>query len=183
VTAEPFLIDGFLDQATCRRFRVLMDEGASEPAEILDDEIASDQDVRRVATIDIHPSALADIEQRLDAVRDPVGRFFGLTLTTREGANFLRYEKGGFYLPHVDRAVIESWPDAARRQVALVLFLNGSAAAPLPGEFSGGELCLIDARVDVVPREGLLVAFDAGMLHEVAPVGQGTRDVIVDWFY
>jgi hypothetical protein len=44
-------------------------------------------------------------------------------------------------------------------------------------------LCLIEARVDVLPHEGMLVAFDAGMLHEVAEVRQGTRDVIVDWFY
>ena len=53
----------------------------------------------------------------------------------------------------------------------------------LNGDFRGGELALIDARVDIVPREGLLVAFDAGTLHEVLPVGDGTRDVIVDWFY
>jgi hypothetical protein len=28
----------------------------------------------------------------------------------------------------------------------------------------------------------MLVAFDAGMLHEVLPVREGTRDVIVDWY-
>jgi predicted 2-oxoglutarate/Fe(II)-dependent dioxygenase YbiX len=183
MSPAPLLIEAFLDAATCRRFRSLMDEGAVEPAEILDDTITLDQEVRRVAVIDVPASVLAEVEQRLDAARDEVARFFGLTLTTREGVNFLRYQRGGFYLPHVDRAVIESWPDAARRQVALVVFLNGSAPTPGPGEFSGGELCLIEARVDVVPREGLLVAFDAGMLHEVAPVAHGTRDVIVDWFY
>ena len=180
---SPFYIEAFLDGVTCRRFRALMDGGAIEPGEVLDDEIGFDADVRRVASIDVDPSARSEIEGRLDAAREAVGRHFGLTLTDREGVNFLRYERGGFYLPHVDRAVIESWPDAARRQVALVVFLNTSAAQPGPSEFSGGELCLIDARVDVVPREGLLVAFDAGLLHEVAPVAQGTRDVIVDWFY
>jgi predicted 2-oxoglutarate/Fe(II)-dependent dioxygenase YbiX len=160
-----------------------MDDGAVEAAEILDDTITLDEEVRRVAVIDVPAAALEEVEQRLDAARDEVGRFFGLSLTSREGANFLRYQKGGFYLPHVDRAVSESWPDAARRQIAIVIFLNASTAAPGPSEFRGGELCLIEARVDVVPREGLLVAFDAGLLHEVAPVAQGTRDVIVDWFY
>ncbi len=179
----PFYIDAFLDAGTCRRFRSLMDGGAIEPGEVLDDELGFDGDVRRVASIDVDPSARSEIEQRLDAAREAVGRHFGLALTEREGLNFLRYEQGGFYLPHVDRAVVESWPDAARRQVALVVFLNTSAARPGPGEFSGGELCLIDARVDVVPREGLLVAFDAGLLHEVSAVTYGTRDVIVDWFY
>ena len=181
--ATPLFIDAFLDAATCRRFRSLMDHGAVEPAEILDDTITLDEEVRRVAVIDVPASTIEEVAQRLDAARDEVERFFGLTLTSREGANFLRYQKGGFYQPHVDRAESESWPDAARRRVALVVFLNGSSAAPGPDEFSGGELCLIEARVDVVPREGLLVAFDAGMLHEVAPVAEGTRDVIVDWFY
>jgi predicted 2-oxoglutarate/Fe(II)-dependent dioxygenase YbiX len=160
-----------------------MDGGVGEPAEILDHAITLDVQVRRVSVVEVPPSALADIEQRLERSRDEISRFFGLPLTAREGASFLRYEEGGFYLPHVDRADSDSWPDAVRRQVALVVFLNGSAAAPGAGEFSGGELCLVDARVIVVPREGLLVAFDAGMLHEVAPVAGGTRDVIVDWFY
>jgi predicted 2-oxoglutarate/Fe(II)-dependent dioxygenase YbiX len=179
----PFYIEAFLDAGTCRRFRSFMDGGATEPGEILDDEIGLDADVRRVASIDVAAPARGEIEQRIDAARDAVGRHFGVALTGREGVNFLRYHRGGFYLPHVDRAVIDSWPDAARRQVAIVVFLNTSAARPGPGEFSGGELCLIDARVAVVPREGLFVAFDAGLLHEVAPVVQGTRDVIVDWFY
>lgn len=179
----PLFVDGFLDAATCRRFRLLMDHGAVEAAEILDDAITLDEEVRRVAVIDVPIAAIEEVEQRLDAARDDVGRFFGLTLTSREGTNFLRYRKGGFYLPHVDRAESDSWPDAARRQVALVVFLNGSAPAPGPDEFSGGELSLIEARMDIVPRAGLLVAFDAGMLHEVATVSAGTRDVIVDWFY
>ena len=37
--------------------------------------------------------------------------------------------------------------------------------------------------LEITPREGLLVAFDAARLHEVRPVAGGTRDVIVDWFY
>jgi predicted 2-oxoglutarate/Fe(II)-dependent dioxygenase YbiX len=183
VIAAPFYVETFLDAATCARVRALMDRGAVEPAEILAEGAALDEDVRRAASIDVGPQAVGEIEQRLDAVRDDVARHFGLTLSDREGVNFLRYAAGGFYLPHVDRAELESWPDAACRQVALVIFLNGSAPVPGPGEFSGGELCLIDGRVDVVPRAGMLVAFDAGALHEVLPVRHGTRDVIVDWFY
>jgi predicted 2-oxoglutarate/Fe(II)-dependent dioxygenase YbiX len=175
LTASPLCIDRFLDAATCRRIRARMDGGAVEPAEILDDGIALDEDVRRAANIDVDEATRLAIEAEIDARRDEIGRFFGVTLSGREGVNFLRYEAGDFYLPHVDRAFIESWPDAAQRQVAIVVFLNG--------DFTGGELALIDARVDVIPQEGLLVAFDAGMLHEVLPVREGRRDVIVDWFY
>jgi predicted 2-oxoglutarate/Fe(II)-dependent dioxygenase YbiX len=175
LTSTPLLIEQFLDAATCRRIRGVMDAGAVEPAEILDEGIALDEDVRRAKNIEIDDATRVAIERQIERRRDEIGRFFGVPLTAREGVNFLRYAAGDFYLPHVDRAFIESWPDAAQRQVAIVVFLNS--------DFTGGELALIDARVDVIPREGLLVAFDAGMLHEVLPVREGTRDVIVDWFY
>ena len=172
---SPFYISKFLDSGTCQRIRARMDGADVEPAEILAGGVALDEEVRRVATVDVDAATLAELEARLDARRDEIGRYFGVSLTGREGVNVLRYAAGGFYMPHVDRAESDAWPAAASRQVAVVVFLNDN--------FNGGELCLIDARVDVAPHQGLLVAFDAGMLHEVAPVTRGTRDVIVDWFY
>ena len=59
----------------------------------------------------------------------------------------------------------------------MVVFLNDG--------FTGGTLNLLDgssARA-IVPQEGTLVAFSADTLHEVAPVVDGTRDTVVDWFY
>lgn len=152
-----------------------MDRGATEPAEILDGGIEADRHVRRAETIDVDPAIVEEVERRLDAGRDAIARFFGRPLGAREGVNFLRYRAGDFYLPHVDRTDDQSWPDAARRQVAVVLFLNGAVA--------GGALHVIDAKKVVIPAEGLLVAFDAGLLHEVEAVTGGVRDVVVDWFY
>jgi predicted 2-oxoglutarate/Fe(II)-dependent dioxygenase YbiX len=169
------LIDGFLDGAACRRIRAAMDRGAVEPAEILADSITLDVEVRRATFVDVDAAVVAEVEQRLEAGRGAIAQAFGVSLSAREGAAFLRYEPGGFYLPHVDRAFTPSWPDAARRQIAVVVFLND--------DLIGGELALIDAGVDVTPRAGQLVAFDARMVHEVRPVRGGTRDVIVDWFY
>ena len=37
--------------------------------------------------------------------------------------------------------------------------------------------------IDIVPEEGLLVAFPATVLHEVTRVGDAVRDAVVDWFY
>ena len=160
-----------------------MDHGEVEPAETLDGDIGVDDTVRRVATVDVDPATQADIEARLDAAREAIGRHFHMTIGEREGVNFLRYGVGGFYLPHVDRADVPAWPAAAKRRIAVVLFLNTSTAVPGPDEFTGGELHVIDARVDIEPRAGRLAAFDAGLLHEVLPVRRGTRDVVVDWFY
>jgi predicted 2-oxoglutarate/Fe(II)-dependent dioxygenase YbiX len=171
----PYYIAGFLDAASCRRIRSRVDAGTPEPAEILSDAVELDVAVRRVATVDVDSPTLADLEARLDARREEIGTHFGVALTEREGASLLRYAAGDFYLPHVDRAASSAWPAAVRRQVAVVVFLND--------DFLGGELSLIDLQLDVVPRAGLLVAFDAGTLHEVLPVQEGIRDVIVDWFY
>ena len=154
-----------------------MDRAAAEPAEILADDIALDTDARRALSVEVDADTLALVERALEAERDPLTAFFSEALAEREGPGFLRYGPGGFYGPHRDRGSVPSWPGAARRTIAVVIFLND--------RFSGGVLRLHgdDATRDVVPREGTLVAFPAATLHEVVPVVEGTRDTIVDWFY
>jgi predicted 2-oxoglutarate/Fe(II)-dependent dioxygenase YbiX len=166
----------FLDAPICQRIRRAMDAGAPDDAEVLHDTIERRDEIRRAASIELETSVVADVERRLEAERDAISAFFGLRLPDREGAGFVRYHHGGFYRPHRDRAVVPSWPGAARRLIAIVTFLNG--------DFEGGLLRLFpDGRtVDVQPEEGLLVAFRADLLHEVTEVRQGTRDAIVDWF-
>ena len=163
-----------------------MDRGTPEPAEILVGRvppkadppvtIALDVEVRRAISIEVDPETLENVERRLDAHRETIAAFFDARLDGREGAGFLRYGPGGFYRPHHDRADLPSWPAAARRRIAIVMFLND--------EFTGGTLRVLDEEpIDVLPRAGSLVAFPATALHEVLPVRTGTRDVIVDWFY
>lgn len=155
-----------------------MDRAAAEPAEILSDRISLDREARRASSVDVDDDSLAIVERALEAERIPLSLFFGEPLTEREGPGFLRYRLGGFYRPHRDRGDIASWPGAARRRIALVIFLNQ--------EFSGGVLRLHDEASsgrDIVPRQGLLAAFSADTLHEVTPVEHGTRDTVVDWFY
>jgi len=163
-----------------------MDAGSVEPAEVLHQGFQREDDVRRASNVDVDEDSLATIERRLDAHRETIAAFFEHRLGEREGASFLRYVAGDFYRPHRDRGVVESWPDAARRRVAVVVFLNSSRDADATGAFSGGALRLFvdgDSPIDVHPLEGLLVAFSADVLHEVTVVRGGTRDAIVDWFY
>ena len=157
-----------------------MDEGVDEAAEVLAGTPARQDAVRLALLIEIDESIRIDLETRLDARRDAIAAFHGVRLGAREGAGFIRYPEGGFYRPHRDRASSPGWPDAARRRIALVAFLNSSDAG-----FSGGTLRLyVDATpIDVRPQAGLLVAFPADALHEVTPVRGGTRDAVVDWFY
>ena len=115
MSGEIFFIRGFFDLATCRAVRGGMDAGVVEPAEVLDDDIEAQDDVRRAASIDVDARILDEVERRLDEARGRVGEFFALPLTGREGAGFLRYGPGGFYRPHRDRAIAGAWPGAAHR--------------------------------------------------------------------
>lgn len=174
---RPFTRPGFLDGRTCRHLRRAMDRGAADEAEVLDLAIISRPAVRRARAIEVDRSALDAVEGRLDRCRRAISDYYAVPLVEREGAGFIRYPEGGFYRAHRDRADDPSWPDAARRSIAAVVFLND--------DFEGGLLRLFVGResLDITPEEGLLVAFPADVLHEVTVVARGTRDAVVDWFY
>jgi predicted 2-oxoglutarate/Fe(II)-dependent dioxygenase YbiX len=181
-----FIAPDVLDAPTCRRVQAAMDDGTPEEAEVLADGFEVQADVRRASQIDIADTVLAMVDATLDSVRIPIASFYGLVLQSREGTSFLRYETGGFYRPHVDRARVPSWPLTERRQITIVLFLESSRDAEPSGGFRGGILRLFPDQgdpIDIVPTRGTLVAFPAGMPHEVTRVTAGRRDTIVDWFY
>ena len=172
-----FRCDGFADAEACVRIRRAMDEGEVEPAEVLAEEPVEEAEVRSAASIEVDESVLALVEVTLEQSRDALSAFFGLDLASREGPGFLCYSEGGFYKSHRDRAETSAWPDAARRQLTLVLFLNDN--------FEGGELRLSPDGAQPIliqPRTGTLVAFDAGVVHEVLPVAAGRRYTVVDWW-
>ena len=176
-----------MDDETCRRVQAAMDCGVRELTEVIGDEMTLREDVRRASQIEV-PSAIVElIDRHLDAQGDPIGSFFNRRLAGREGANLLRYEPGGFYKPHFDRADMPAWPPAARRLVTVVLFLESSRDADPSGGFRGGLLRLFPESDDsppleIVPRRGMLVAFPAVTVHEVSTVSDGHRDTVVDWF-
>jgi predicted 2-oxoglutarate/Fe(II)-dependent dioxygenase YbiX len=177
--ASHIVLDGFIDVRGCRQLRAAMDAGIAETAEVLADGVAADTTARLACVVEIDPPARVAVERRIDMVRAELSARSGLPLGRREGSGFVRYFEGGYYRRHRDRATDGGWPGAARRRLAVVVFLNG--------DFTGGELVLHaesgDDPVRITPRTGMLVAFDAGQSHEVRTVTSGIRDVIVDWFY
>jgi SM-20-related protein len=180
-----FAAEHAMDDATCRRVQAAMDVGVREPSEVIEDEMALVEDVRRASHIEVPPAIFELIDTHLDAQRDAIAAFFDKPLEGREGVNLLRYEAGGFYKPHVDRADLPAWPPAARRAFTAILFLDSAREADPSGGFSGGVLRLLPgdaAAIDIVPQRGLLVAFPADTVHEVLPVADGHRDTVVDWF-
>ena len=163
-----------------------MNDGTPEEAEVLADGFELQADVRRATQIDIADTVLAMVDASLDAGTHSHRVVLWAGVESREGASFLRYEIGGFYKPHIDRAHVPSWPMTERRQITIVLFLESSREVEPSGGFRGGILRLFpddDAPIQIVPMGGTLVAFPADMPHEVTRVTAGRRDTIVDWFY
>jgi predicted 2-oxoglutarate/Fe(II)-dependent dioxygenase YbiX len=189
MTPDPiFLIaENVLDAATCERVRRAMDAGASEAAEILEDDIERDDQVRRTSHIEVDERTLALLDECLDAQRHRIERFFATPLAEREGVSLLRYRAGDFFKRHRDWGIVSSWPDAARRRISLVIFLTTSREIDASGTFSGGALRLFDeddkVTRDIHPQAGTLVAFPSTTPHEVTAIIDGIRDTIVDWFY
>jgi predicted 2-oxoglutarate/Fe(II)-dependent dioxygenase YbiX len=177
----------FLNPAECERIRDAMDRGIDDAAEIIGDEIAQHDTIRRTRSLEIETGVREWLEGRLDGIKPAIEQVLGRPLGRREGTGFLRYPPGGFYVTHRDRGAVAGWPAAARRAASVVVFLNDGQAPGRGGHFEGGMLCLYpdpDAPpVQIRPEAGLLLAFPSDTLHEVLPVVRGTRDAAVDWFY
>lgn len=184
-TYKLFKHNGLLGRDDCDAIRRAMDDGEAEDAEILEGGIQRETRVRRATLIEPAAEVVDLVEEVFERQRREIAAGLGMTLAEREGAGFIRYPPGGFYGPHRDCGDDPAWPAAARRAVALVLFLNSSRDGGSSGEFDGGRLRLFagDEVVEIVPEAGTLIAFPADVLHEVTEVRGGRRDTVVDWFY
>ena len=120
-----------------------------------------------------------------------VAAHFKTPLHTLQRLQYLIYEPGDFFKLHMDGS---SHPEAdeslRRRKISMILFVNGQATEPCEGCFCGGSLIFYDLLkgpawkgkgfpIDAEP--GLLMAFPADLLHEVAPVTAGIRFTVVGW--
>jgi len=86
------------------------------------------------------------------------------------GYDLLKYEKGGFYLQHVDH--FEKNP----RTISCSFILNN--------EFIGGGFSFFNNKIVYSLKKGSAIMFPSNFLypHSVLPVINGTRYSIVTWF-
>lgn len=87
--------------------------------------------------------------------------------------DYLKYDKDGHYLPHVDTFMISGVEET--RKLTVLAFLND--------EFEGGKLFLQNGHEKVYPPQaaGTVIVFPSFVLHGVEPVVSGVRRSIVTW--
>jgi len=182
-----FLLRNFLDADACASLKAELNDSPTTqaPVYIEGTEGTIHEDIRK--TTSLHPSAetKSQVHERLLSQKSALETHFGLNLNNCEPPQFLRYQKGDFFVRHQDGNTHQLDFDHLRiRRISIVVFLNDFSAEPEANCYSGGLLQFYDQQETYgLPGEtGLLVAFTADTMHEVSPVTSGDRFTIISWF-
>ena len=148
---------------------------------------AVDERVRRVRHVSVSEETLAFVSRRLEDLREPIARHFGIKLTSFEEPQFLCYRVGDFFVAHQDgnTGLVNLDTDRTRR-ISVSIFLNNHSAMLEPDSYAGGALVFSDwrtgSRHEIAGEAGMLVAFRSELTHEVTQVTHGERFAVVSWF-
>ena len=182
-----FLLRNFLDADACANLKaeLCLSPTTQAPVYIEGTEGTIHENIRK--TTSLHPSAetKSQVHQRLLSQKSALETHFRLNLHDCEPPQFLRYEKGDFFVRHQDGNTHQLDFDHLRvRRISIVVFLNDFSVEPEANCYSGGLLQFYDQQDTYgLPGEtGLLVAFTADTMHEVSPVTSGERFTIISWF-
>jgi SM-20-related protein len=118
---------------------------------------------------------------------DQAAQHFAVVVSEYEDPQFLRYQKGDFFVAHQDGNTGLLRLDTERRLVSTVIFLSREAESPEEeGDYCGGSLVFTNLRDSTKFRlraaPGTLIAFRSETTHEVTPVTHGERYSIVSWY-
>ncbi len=192
-----FLASGFLSPDACAAIRDEMRVAAARPGTMWragsPGEHVDLEWKRRAEMEEMPPATVAALEGRFEDLLPALSRHFDVPLRGFEPIKFARYRPGDFYAAHTDASDSPAAPEyARRRRVTAVLFLNGQGEDGSTASYVGGELTLFGLLAGprwrgygfpLIGEEGLLVAFRAGLVHEVAPIVQGERCTVTTWFF
>jgi|SRR5215216_826284 len=189
-----FVIKEFLDAQLCAELRSEMFSSKLTSAAVVQGYTSRvSESERKTKEAKVSALTISFVYNRLIALKPGLEKHFNLTLNGCEKPQFLVYNEGDFFLPHVDGEDNLDKPQYFRdRQVSIVVFLNEESKEPAPDTYCGGGLTfygLIDDPkwkkygFQLNGETGLMIAFRSGLLHEVKPVTHGTRFAIVSWFF
>src|SRR5215207_4755597 len=177
------LLRNFLNAETCANLRLELNSSPTTQAPVYIEGSPGviHENIRK--TTSLHPSdvTISQLHDRLLQQKSLLEDHFGHSLTDCERPQFLRYEKGDFFVRHQDGNTKQLDFDHLRvRRISIVVFLNDFSVEPQDGCFSGGVLNFYDQTrtFGLEGETGLLVAFVADTFHEVLPVTSGERFTI-----
>jgi len=182
-----FLLRNFLDADACANLKAELNQSPTTqaPVYIEGTEGTIHENIRK--TTSLHPSqeTKSQVHERLLRQKSALETHFGVNLNDCEPPQFLRYQKGDFFVRHQDGNTHQLDFDHLRiRRISIVVFLNDFSVDAEANCYSGGLLNFYDEQITYgLPGEtGLLVAFTADTMHEVSPVTSGERFTIISWF-
>ena len=182
-----FLLRNFLDADACANLKAELNQSPTTQAPVYIDgtEGTIHENIRK--TTSLHPSqeTKSQVHERLLRQKSALETHFGVNLNDCEPPQFLRYQKGDFFVRHQDGNTHQLDFDHLRiRRISIVVFLNDFSVDAEANCYSGGLLNFYDEQITYgLPGEtGLLVAFTADTMHEVSPVTSGERFTIISWF-
>ncbi|MEM9163062.1 MAG: 2OG-Fe(II) oxygenase, partial [Cyanobacteria bacterium P01_F01_bin.4] len=182
MTAPVLLVEDILPPQLCRQLIQTHDRGktfASGMARVIEGKPVLQQDANLKKRID-HivedrdlTTTLTDLLSR--RLLPEMKKAFHFQPRGLENFKIVRYDSTsqGFFSLHRDN----NSKDTARRKFALTLNLNSPAA------YKGGALRFPEYGPDLYrPQAGQALVFSCSHLHEVTPVTQGTRYVLINFF-
>ena len=182
-----FLLRNFLDAEACANLRaeLAVSRTTQAPVYIQGTEGTIHENIRK--TTSMHPAqeTFDHVHRLLLVQTSALSKHFNENLTECEPPQFLRYEKGDFFVRHQDGNPRQDDFDHLKvRRISIVVFLNGFSAEPQAGSYSGGILNFYDQTTEfgLEGETGLLVAFTSDTFHEVISVTSGERFTIITWF-
>lgn len=187
-----YLIRSLFNAQTCGRIIAELARASEDPAAIYGLGAAGfvDERVRKVARLKPSAETVELVRRRLFEAREEVGAHFGVSLTSCEDPQFLRYRVGDFFVAHQDgnTGLLLSNREQSRK-ISLVIFLNSQSEISEVGPYVGGSLVFSEWRpgrrrgkFELAGETGMLAAFPSETTHEVTPVMSGERYSIVSWY-
>lgn len=174
---------GWLDPVTCQDWIRQLAHRPGEPALSEDHGYQGAEPLRMVKILD--PGPLEQIfMQRLQAFAPQLAAHFRQQPSRHERPQFLRYGAGDYFRMHRDLIDAPVYRD---RRISVIVFLNDHECSP---SWRDGRLSLFVRNpqapdqlmgVPIPPAQGLLVAFDSRLPHEISEITAGERYTVVTW--
>jgi SM-20-related protein len=184
------LLDMFLGTSTRQEILRELESAGSARAKVYGPQPGGGVDarVRSADRLAVSSTIRELVMDSLLKAQGTIEHHFGITFTSCEEPQFLRYRTGDFFVAHQDGNTALIRDESTHRRISVVVFLNSTSIEPREGTYGGGSLVFhgrypdFDQRYVVPATAGALIAFPSETTHEVTPVTHGERYTIVSWY-